>query len=119
MSKLYRYTNRGAIVYPHRHERWVSNFAKKRYAYPTKESAWLSFLKRKKRQLAILRSGVRELEILFDSFDSFDENIPSGEYHESVAVPHLDRDFFETQKITVEFFDMDAPFDEWVLKPAK
>ena len=74
--KLYRYTNIGASIYldafevlrttpkgfwirdcshnrnqtpphPHEHERWVSNYTKKRFAHPTKEEAWGSFIFRK------------------------------------------------------------------------
>jgi len=36
-------------------KRWVSNYAKKRYAYPTKDEALESFVARKRRQVKILR----------------------------------------------------------------
>lgn len=35
-------------------ERWVSNYSKKRYAYPTKKEALISFIARKRRQIGIL-----------------------------------------------------------------
>lgn len=38
---------------------WVSNSAKKRYAYPSKEEALASFKKRKERQIKILEAQIK------------------------------------------------------------
>jgi hypothetical protein len=40
-------------------EKWISNYSKKRFAYPTKEEALESFKYRKKRQIRILKSQLR------------------------------------------------------------
>ena len=37
-------------------EKWVSDSARKRFAYPTKEEAFQSFIYRKKRQIKILEN---------------------------------------------------------------
>lgn len=43
-------------------KRWVSKTAKKRYAYPTKMEAMISFKMRRLRQIAILKSRLLDAE---------------------------------------------------------
>lgn len=47
--------------------RFVSNTAKKRYAYPTEEEAMASYIARKLRQNQIFRSKLAESEMLLDA----------------------------------------------------
>lgn len=42
--------------------KWVSGHSKKRFAYPTIEEAKVGFIKRKERQIAILKSRLDEAE---------------------------------------------------------
>ena len=49
-----RRTRRGAWVDFYGKEKFVLGGARKRFAYPTKDEAFVSFLRRKKKQLAIL-----------------------------------------------------------------
>ncbi len=46
--------------------RWVSKTARKRFAYPSKEEALENYLSRKKRQVFILSTKVKEAEFLLD-----------------------------------------------------
>lgn len=42
--------------------RWISKYAKKRYAYPSKEQALWSFYKRKKQQVRIVKNQLNRAE---------------------------------------------------------
>ena len=44
--------------------KWISNYARKRSAYPTKEEAWESFKCRKERQVSILKMQLRIAEMV-------------------------------------------------------
>ena len=46
----------------HGNSRWVAKSGKKRYAYPTKKEALMSFFKRKKQQVRILKNQLRTAE---------------------------------------------------------
>lgn len=50
------------IGYPVFGKRWVSNTSTKRYAYPTKEEAWISFIARKQKQYRILGKKLLSIE---------------------------------------------------------
>lgn len=99
--ELYRYWNAGNTVYldsdpviretpkgfwikdPDDHnwvgreqkERWVSNYTKKRFAYPTKEEAWLSFIRRKERQRKILLGQLQNIVSILEV--AHPENLPT------------------------------------------
>jgi hypothetical protein len=55
--------------------RWVSRTAKKRYAFPTKEEALLSFFKRKKQQVRILGNQLRTAEIALRDAEGMLKNV--------------------------------------------
>jgi hypothetical protein len=42
----------------HLYKRWVSKTARKRYAYPTREGALKSYIKRKEKQIVIMESDL-------------------------------------------------------------
>lgn len=44
-------------------ERFIHEFAKKKFAWPTKEEALISFRARKKRQISILKAQLRKAEL--------------------------------------------------------
>lgn len=50
------------LPYVYKGEKWVSNYAKKRFAYPTKREALVSFIARKRRQLLILKYQLEKAE---------------------------------------------------------
>ena len=44
-------------------DKWTSNYTRKRFAYPTKEEALVSFIARKRRHTAILRYQLEEADL--------------------------------------------------------
>jgi hypothetical protein len=86
-NTLYRYVNQGDVVMCQTHQVtkqtpkgfwivdlgdfrkriFVLNSGRKRYAYPTKEEAQTSFLARKRRQLAILKSQIYHIELAVEA----------------------------------------------------
>lgn len=50
------------IWYTSCHKRWVSKHSRKRFAHASKEEAWLSFQKRKDRQISILSERLKRAE---------------------------------------------------------
>ena len=131
---LYRYTNIGANIYlnqfkvlrktpkgfwirdvfhnnrpdhPRRHERWVSDYSKKRFAYPTKKQAWGSFIKRKQRHLAILRAKVRDIETLLEW--SHPEKIPIHGKSHSRTYTFSSRHGRLATNVASTFYDMTEP----------
>jgi hypothetical protein len=66
--------------YPESEEfkRWVSKVSKKRFAYPTKEEALVSYMARKKRQIEILKSQLKRAEIALGKSETlYEKNIIS------------------------------------------
>lgn len=59
---IYKRTAKGVWIADWGKNRFVLSDATKRFAYPTREEARVSFIKRKKRQLAILLSSVALVE---------------------------------------------------------
>ncbi len=57
-----RETAKGFWIIVFTEDVWVSSKARKRYAYPTKEEAFLNFQKRTKRCILILKSQLRRAE---------------------------------------------------------
>jgi hypothetical protein len=52
--------------------RWVSSYAKRRFAYPTRKEAWESFIARKNRQVKILQSQLNRAKALLDATEIHD-----------------------------------------------
>ena len=57
---------------PDEDKRWVSKIARKRYAYPTKEEAMISFTARKTRQLSFLKAQTSYVEEILDLIEDYE-----------------------------------------------
>lgn len=62
--KVTKLTTKGVWIDFYGQSKFILNEARKRYAYPTKELAWESYLARKKKHKAILESQLRSVEYL-------------------------------------------------------
>ena len=56
------------------HSRWVSKTAKKRYAYPTKEEAMTSYIKRTERRIGILKAHLEDAEYGLSAAKAMEKN---------------------------------------------
>lgn len=63
---VYRPTPKGFRVYGEK-GKWVPNYGRKRYAYPTKEEAWRSYRARKLRHAKILRGQLADVEGILET----------------------------------------------------
>lgn len=64
--KAIRETPCGYWILDYSRERWVSKDSMRRFAYPTKEEAWVNFVARKNRQLKLLKARMRDVEHTLD-----------------------------------------------------
>ena len=116
MSELYRYqnhsTHNGQKVYLYSYrilretpkgywvdlgydEKWVPSEGKKRWAYPTKELAWESFVARKRRHASILRAQLKDVDAILDEIKTVDEAPDSGEVCTLDVITGIDWGEFE------------------------
>lgn len=65
--------------------RWVSKTSRKKYAFPTKEEAWASFIARKTNQRKLLLSQLRRVEALLRLPAPTAEQIAGHKNYEQVA----------------------------------
>lgn len=84
--KVLRETPCGYWILDDRKEKWVSNYSRKRFCYPTKEEAWHNFKCRKKRQLKLLRGQVTYISNIIKDIEHLekDKNDPDSDYFEIV-----------------------------------
>jgi intein/homing endonuclease len=59
-------------------KRWVSKSSRKRYAYPTKEEALVSFIARKNRQLRILKCHIDDVKTVLSLANNNKEELLEG-----------------------------------------
>lgn len=78
-------TRKGVWIERHGQKRWIGNNWTKRYAYPTKQEAWIGFMARKQRQYRLLTAKLVSIKSILEMKPPTEEQVLNHLEYETVA----------------------------------
>lgn len=81
-------TRKGVWIERHGQKRWIGNNWTKRYAYPTKQEAWIGFMARKRKQYRLLIAKLASVKSILEMKHLTEEQVLDHLEYETVAQTH-------------------------------